>query len=321
MTNRRADYDNPWKEALSIYFQPFMTFFFPQIDRNIEWSRGYEELDKEFQQVVRDAEIGSREADKLVKVWRTDGEETWVLIHVEVQSQAQSVFAERMYVYNNRIFDKYRRQVVSLAVLADEQESWRPTEYSYEIWGCRVLLQYPIVKLLDYRASILEESTNPFAVIVAAHLTTLQTGQNPQGRYQGKLRIVKSLYQRGYSRQDILELFRLIDWMMTLPSSLQSGFKQEIRRFEEETNMPYVTSVERLARQEGILESSREDVIEVLRVRFELVPNQLVETINQIESVSVLKTLLRQAVSIGSVEEFQLFLEHQLASGDKEEQA
>ncbi len=85
--------------------------------------------------------------------------------------------------------------------------------------------------------------------------------------------------------------------------------------------MPYVTSVERLARQEGILESSREDVIEVLRVRFELVPNQLVETINQIESVSVLKTLLRQAVSIGSVEEFQLFLEHQLASGDKEEQA
>ena len=74
MTNRRADYDNPWKEALSIYFQPFMTFFFPQIDRNIEWSRGYEELDKEFQQVVRDAEIGSREADKLVKVWRTEVE-------------------------------------------------------------------------------------------------------------------------------------------------------------------------------------------------------------------------------------------------------
>ena len=140
MTNQRADYDNPWKEALSIYFQPFMAFFFPQIDHKIEWSRGYEELDKEFQQVVRDAEIGSREADKLVKVWRTDGEETWVLIHVEVQSQPQSVFAERMYVYNNRIFDKYRRQVVSLAVLADEQESWRPTEYSYEIWGCRVLL-------------------------------------------------------------------------------------------------------------------------------------------------------------------------------------
>ncbi|MGB5715220.1 MAG: hypothetical protein WBM44_30420 [Waterburya sp.] len=47
----------------------------------------------------------------------------------------------------------------------------------------------------------------------------------------------------------------------------------------------------------------------------------LVETINQIESVSVLKMLLRQAITIGSVEEFQLFLEQQLASGDKEEGA
>ncbi|NEO01472.1 MAG: hypothetical protein F6K50_40605, partial [Moorea sp. SIO3I7] len=42
----------------------------------------------------------TREADKLVKVWRTDGQETWVLIHVEVQSQYESVFAERIYVYN-----------------------------------------------------------------------------------------------------------------------------------------------------------------------------------------------------------------------------
>lgn len=52
---------------------------------------------------------------------------------MEIQSQAQAVFAERMYVYNNRIFDRYRRRVVSLAILADERPSWRPTEYTYEI--------------------------------------------------------------------------------------------------------------------------------------------------------------------------------------------
>ncbi len=307
MTEQRADYDNPWKEALSLYFRPFMAFFFPTIDANIDWSLGYEFLDKEFQQIVRDAEIGRREADKLVKIWRGDGEETWVLIHVEVQSQVQSIFAERMYVYNNRIFDRYRRQVVSLAVLADEQASWRPQEYSYEIWGCQVLLKFPVVKLLDYQdqRELLWGSTNPFAVIVAAHLATQQTSQDPLRRYQGKLRIAKSLYQRGYSRQDILELFRLIDWMMTLPESWQRGFKQEIERFEEENAMPYVTSIERLAHQEGMLQSSRENVVEVLQVRFENIPSELIEAINQIEEVSVLKTLLRQATTISSLEEFQ----------------
>ena len=216
-----------------------------------------------------------------------------------------------MYVYNNRIFDLYRRSVVSLAVLADDQDSWRPDRYSYELWGCRVELRFPTVKLLDYqaRSDILEEDNNPFAVIVAAHLTTQQTNQDPSRRYQGKLRIAKSLYQRGYSRQDILELFRLIDWMMSLPESFESEFKQVLRRFEEDLQMPYVTSIERLARQEGVLQKGREDVIEVLEVRFSDLPSDLVEKINQIEDLGLLKTLHRQAITIGSLAEFQAEME------------
>ena len=108
-----SSYDNPWKEAISLYFQPFIAFFFPAIETQIKWHRGYEFLDKEFQQIVRESEIRTREADKLVKFWRGDGAEIWVLIHIEVQSQAQSEFAELMYVYHNRIFDRYRRPVVS----------------------------------------------------------------------------------------------------------------------------------------------------------------------------------------------------------------
>jgi hypothetical protein len=35
-----------------------MKFFFPQIEAEIDWERGYEFLDQEFQQVVREAETG-----------------------------------------------------------------------------------------------------------------------------------------------------------------------------------------------------------------------------------------------------------------------
>ncbi len=56
---------------------------------------------------MRDAELGLRLVDKLVKIYRSSGEEAWVLIHVEVQSQPESGFAERMYVYNYRIYDRY----------------------------------------------------------------------------------------------------------------------------------------------------------------------------------------------------------------------
>lgn len=100
---------------------------------------------------------------------------------------------------------------------------------------------------------------------------------------------------------------------MSLPESIESQFKQEIMSFEEDLKMPYVTSFERLARQEGIsegiLQSSRENVIEVLEVRFEVLPSDLIEKINQIEDLELLKTLHRQGITIGSLDEFQELLE------------
>lgn len=42
--------------------------------------------------------------DKVVKVWLLDGEEAWVLVHVEVQGQYDRNFAERIYIYNYRLY-------------------------------------------------------------------------------------------------------------------------------------------------------------------------------------------------------------------------
>ena len=54
------DYDSPWKEILEGYFPDFMAFFFPDAAAEIDWSLGFESLDKELSQVVQDAELGRR---------------------------------------------------------------------------------------------------------------------------------------------------------------------------------------------------------------------------------------------------------------------
>ncbi|MFC1707932.1 cytosolic protein, partial [Planctomycetota bacterium] len=164
-------YDSPWKEALERYLPDFMALLFPAIHRDIDWSEGFEFLDKELQQVVRDAQLGTRLADKLIKLKRRTGEETWVLLHVEVQGQMDPELPLRMYVYNYRIFDRYRRPVVSLAVLGDERCGWRPSSFGYGLWGCRVHLDFPVCKILDWEThwAELERSANPFAVILMAH--------------------------------------------------------------------------------------------------------------------------------------------------------
>jgi len=87
-----TDYDSPWKEILDGYFAEFMAFFFPAIYQDIDWSRGYESLDTELQQIVREAETGRRLADKLMKVWRRSGAEQVVMVHVEVQGDRKADF-------------------------------------------------------------------------------------------------------------------------------------------------------------------------------------------------------------------------------------
>ena len=83
MEDHMSDFDNPWKDVLEHFFGQFLEFFFPDAHAAIDWSRRYESLDKELQQIVSDSELGLRLADKLFKVWLKDGQEAWILIHVE----------------------------------------------------------------------------------------------------------------------------------------------------------------------------------------------------------------------------------------------
>src|SRR6266498_93223 len=86
---------------------------------------------------------------------------------------------------------------------------------------------------------------NLFAVVVLAHLKTLETRQDAGERQAWKVQLVKGLYERGLRAEDVRQLFRFIDWIMELPEVLENLFREEIDRYEEEKRMPYITSVER----------------------------------------------------------------------------
>ena len=68
---------------------------------------------------------------------------------------------------------------------------------------------------------------------------------------------LKAQESRG-NRQQILALFCVIDWLLQLPEDLERDFTRELTAFEEQEKMPYITSVERIGRQEGRQEGWRE---------------------------------------------------------------
>lgn len=305
-------YDESWKEAIETFFPQFLEFFFPQITAGIDLSKEIIFLDKELAQITKDG-LGGRRVDKLAKVYRKDGEEQWLLAHVEVQGYAQKPleFEERMYVYNYRIFDQYDRNVISLAVLTDDIRNFRPEAYRFEFGDFRLEMSFPVVKLLDYldRWEKLERSKNPFSVVVMAHLQSQQTRGKTQERFRWKLRLTRMLYERGYSRAEVLGLYRFIDWVLTLPEELEERVHEEIIKQEEEKTMPYITSAERIGMkkglEQGMLEAAREMVLEVLEERFGLVSPNLEKRIRGMEDRGTLRNLVRFAARVGSLEEFE----------------
>jgi hypothetical protein len=229
------DFDSPWKDALQAFFPGFLALLFPDIHADIDWSRGYESLDKEFQKIVRDAEVGKRLADKLFKVWLLNGQEYWLLIHVEIQGEAEEQFPKRMFDYNSAIYKLYNREVVSLAVLCDEAPDWRPARFAYGRWGCKMELTFRVAKLLDFaNLECSQAGTNPIAVVVQAHLRAIETRHDLESRREWKLRLVKELLIGNFSKDDVRALFRLIDWMMTLPADLEEAFRMDVHKYEQE---------------------------------------------------------------------------------------
>jgi hypothetical protein len=314
MTNPQTEFDTPWKDAIEHYFPEFISFFFPQANAEIDWTKNFEFLDKELQQVVRDAELGKRLVDKLVKLYRQNGEEAWVLVHIEVQSQEESNFAQRMFVYNYRIYDRYKRTVASLAVLGDERDNWRPNQFGYQLFGCEVEFRFPVVKVLDYQQQwqALELNPNPFATVVMAHLKAQETKSNRNQRKEWKLILTRRLYEKGYGREDIINLFCFIDWVMSLPEELEQEFWQELRNFQEEQRMPYITSVERIGIKKGIEQSQQQmrqillDSIELgLELKFNSVGLSLLPEIYQIQNVDLLRKIQLGLKTANTFDELQ----------------
>ncbi|MRW92120.1 transposase [Duganella sp. FT80W] len=263
------DYDTPWKEVVSYYFSDFMAFFFRDAHAAIDWTRRFDFLDQELAALSPGARMGKRRLDKLVQVrLRGSRAEQWVMIHLEIQSQRDTGFAERVFTYHYRVYDRYRRPVASLAVLADDGTNWRPSSFSYDLMGSQMALFFPIVKLHDY-ASRIEEllaHQNLFALVTATHLLSQRSKRNAHKRRQAKWRLIKLVYTRAWDEQRIIDALRVIDWMMRLPEARDVRLRLAAYLLEEKIAMTYITSFERAGmrkgRQEGLLEGRQEGRLE-----------------------------------------------------------
>jgi hypothetical protein len=261
---KRVDYDTAWKDVLKDMLEPFLEFLFPEIHQDIDFSRKPQYISKDLPRFEKDNNIGNRFADVLVKVYLKDGSIRCLFIHIEVQGSPDWNLAERMYVYNYRVYDHHREfneEVVSLAILTDDNPDYRPDHYAFSRWGFNHIMTYPTVKMLDYqdRLAALEQSTNPMALVVIAQLKSFEAKKaDDQARYNIKLQLFRDCFNKGYNKKQIRALIKYIDWIINLPDQYKEKLRDQLIILEEEKKMPYVTTFEQMAAKKARVEALKE---------------------------------------------------------------
>ena len=108
----------------------------------------------------------------------------------------------------------------------------------------------------------------------------------------------------------------MLDWLLVLPEELEVAFRRKLTEYEEKQNMPHITSIERLSRQEGRqegrvegrvegqMEALRTATLEILEARFGDVPYELREELQTLTDETVLKRLPRMAAVATGLDDF-----------------
>lgn len=246
--------DSLWKAILEDIFDDFLRFFIPNAEELFDFSRPFEFLDKELEQIllVERDDFSPRYVDKLVKVFTKVGEEQWILVHIEVQGSTDKAFSHRMFQYFYRIYDRYQRPITAFAILTDRNRRFKPAKFSQVYLGTSIDYRFNVYKVFEQDAEVLGLSTNPFAMIILTVLVALQKGKvREEELLQQKVELLKRLVSKGFSRVKIEAL------MGFLKLYVRFGKRENDVKFDEAIELLLNKPKETMGIVEFVLERER----------------------------------------------------------------
>ncbi|PRX67108.1 putative transposase/invertase (TIGR01784 family) [Cohnella sp. SGD-V74] len=187
-------------------------------------------------------------------------DKTLIIIHLEPQSYYQEDFPERMFLYSSKLYEKYRRRILPIAVFSHTRQEKEPNRFGWS---------FPFLKVMNFRYYSLQlrkkgwrrfvRTDNPVA---AALLSSM--GYNKKQRVAVKfefLRMVTRL-RLDPARMKLLTVF--FETYLQLTTSENEQLLKKIDRTnlkEEVAMMEWMTSWEKMGLEKGLKQGREEGVL------------------------------------------------------------
>ena len=211
--------DQVWKLLITKFFKEFLEVFKPDLLRDIIPEKT-EFLEKELISLTGRRKEGI--VDILAKVYLKNGKDEYVLFHTEVQGRKEKDFAERMFTYYIRIWDKYRKPVTSIAVLTEKNTfSKDQNKFVMKSYGTEQIFKYTLIDITQYSYFYNIKSRNPVRIAISLLISDCKLP-----KWERKADIIDRLTRLGLDQENINILLAFVD-------RLKPMNKEEVLKFEE----------------------------------------------------------------------------------------
>ncbi len=276
------------------FFSDFLAFFYPEALEIFDFSKGFEFLDKELEQIILPSSSKNRIADKLVKVYTKHGIEQWILVHIEVQGYEDDEFAERMFTYFYRIYDKYRKDITVMAIFTDDNPKFHPKSFARSFLRTGIVYNYETFKISDYKPKDFQNSNNPFAIVMETALYGLKRNKlNDEKLFSVKLDLARRLNAKGSPRETFGKLCSFIKTYVSFENS------ELLPKLDTE-----IDTINKIVRPIGIIEAIQEERIrQATEEVTELVTEQVTKQVTEQILKGNIQKIYKKGFSIESISE------------------
>ena len=273
---KKHDYDAAWKTILEAFEEEIVELLFPEIYPKINWEIKSEALDNELLEIQK--EIFSKEeaekiiSDKIIKVKMKDNESKILFIHVEVQSYSSSenIFAERMFRYFYRIWDKFRYKyqdnsdIVGSAIYTYKGSAGKDKRYVYKLPDLDENILIYNFRTMDVEELNLDNISdeNPLKLVFKIAKRLLSTNANDNEIFLAKVELFNELIN--YDKVKTIDQRKALTYFLEYLFLIQDdNLSEKFREIKDSTG--------------GVIKMSIDEIREKLQSMHRCVYNQYAE--------------------------------------------
>jgi hypothetical protein len=269
------DHDRLFKELIKEFFEEFVEAFYPAIHSKINF-HSVKFLEQE---VFTDIVKGDKRYIDILAETTIKGESKVILIHVEPQSTFQKDFHERMFIYYSRLYEKFRKPIVPIAVLSYETKRKIPDHFSIEAAGFQpIIFNYLPLHLitLDWKKFI--EQDNPAAAALLSKM-----GYKEEERVKVKLEFLRMVARMELNPAKMELLYGFFETYLKLTKEEEQKMNKEVSKLPKEEAdrvMELPNSYREKGREEGITLTKKQMISNMLE---QGLPDKLIAKIAEID--------------------------------------